>query len=384
MKLPPDVVALLQRRFDSNHRDWLAAPDSAAWPLSVPLGVPSEQQARSETDAVRAWVDRWRAWQGAGQVQWLTRQWKVLGAQSVPASVSFDSPTEVARCIGSEVAWERMQRRFAVLGARWPVLVTRLARTCAALADYEEDDFDRLLNLLAWLAEHPCSQLYPRQLPVEGVDTKWLDSRRAVIAELLAQLRAGAASATDFYAVSGLRRPPALIRVRVLDAQLRAQLGGLGEMAAPLADLAQLQMKPARVLIVENLQTGLALPDMPGTVAFMALGYGVDVLGELPWLAASTQIYWGDIDTHGFAILDRARACLPDVTSLLMDTPTLLAFRHLAGVEPVQSAAEPQRLNAAEAATMAGLKQQQWGHHVRLEQERIPWPHAMQVLGRLP
>lgn len=383
MKLPCDVVTLLRRRFDSSHRDWLAAPGSAAWPLSVPLGVPSEQQARSETGAVREWVDQWRAWQGPGQVQWIVRQWKVLGAQSVPASVTFDGAAQVARCIGHEAVWERMQRRFAVLGARWPVLVTRLARTCAALADYDDADFDRLLNLLAWLAEHPASQLYPRQLPVEGVDTKWLDSRKAVIAELLGQLRPGAGAAADFYAVSGLRRPPSLIRMRVLDAQLRAQLGGLGELASPLAELVQLQLEPARALIVENLQTGLALPDMPGTVAFMALGYGVDVLGGLPWLAACRKIYWGDIDTHGFAILDRARAAMPDVASLLMDTPTLLALRHLAVVEPVQSAGELQHLTAAEAATMAGLKQQQWGHHVRLEQERIPWARVMQVLQRL-
>ena len=37
--------------------------------------------------------------------------------------------------------------------------------------------------------------------------------------------------------------------------------------------------------------------------------------------------YWGDIDTHGFAILDRLRAWLPQARSVLMDRETLLAHR---------------------------------------------------------
>ena len=35
----------------------------------------------------------------------------------------------------------------------------------------------------------------------------------------------------------------------------------------------------------------------------------------------------GDIDTHGFAILDRLRAWLPQTRSVLMDRDTLLAHR---------------------------------------------------------
>ena len=35
---------------------------------------------------------------------------------------------------------------------------------------------------------------------------------------------------------------------------------------------------------------------------------------------------WGDIDTHGFAILDQLRGILDSVQSLLMDRETLFAF----------------------------------------------------------
>ena len=40
-------------------------------------------------------------------------------------------------------------------------------------------------------------------------------------------------------------------------------------------------------------------------------GYALDRLGDIPWLHRCPLHYWGDIDTHGFAILDRLRAHFP-------------------------------------------------------------------------
>ena len=54
-------------------------------------------------------------------------------------------------------------------------------------------------------------------------------------------------------------------------------------------------------------------------------GYAVPVLQPLGWLASLDLVYWGDIDTHGFAILDRLRHRLPRARSILMDRATLLA-----------------------------------------------------------
>ncbi len=61
----------------------------------------------------------------------------------------------------------------------------------------------------------------------------------------------------------------------------------------------------------------------------VGLGYGLDRLADVPWLAGKDVYYWGDIDTHGFAILDRLRAALPHARSFLMDRETLLAHRAL-------------------------------------------------------
>ncbi len=42
-------------------------------------------------------------------------------------------------------------------------------------------------------------------------------------------------------------------------------------------------------------------------------------LAQADWLARCQVSYWGDIDTHGFAILDQLRTYIPHAHSLLMD-----------------------------------------------------------------
>lgn len=376
MKLPRDVTALLTRRFDSKHREWLAIAAGEAWPMSIPLGAPSEQQAMREIDAVRSWVEAWRHWPGAGDVEWTTRQWKVLGAQRLPTALTLHHAADLARCIGQIDRWTRAESRFACLAARWPQLQGRLPRLFGVLADYGDDDFQRLQDMLGWLEAHPSSGLYPRQIPVPGLDSKWLDSRTGMLGELVTWIRPSATA--DFYALCGLRKKPVQMRIRLLDPELRAVTGGLGDLTCPVAELASLQLHPAHVLIVENLQTGLALPDMKGTVVIMALGYSVDLIALLPWVKQARTFYWGDIDSHGFAILNRARSTLPALQSILMDEATLTDHMHLWTEEGVQHAATSlPLLTKSEASVYAGLKSNIWAQRVRLEQERIGWERAI-------
>jgi hypothetical protein len=67
------------------------------------------------------------------------------------------------------------------------------------------------------------------------------------------------------------------------------------------------------------------------------LGYGLERLADVEWLRQVEVHYWGDIDTHGFGILNRLRARLPDAHSFLMDRSTLEAHRALWGQEPAES-----------------------------------------------
>jgi hypothetical protein len=115
----------------------------------------------------------------------------------------------------------------------------------------------------------------------------------------------------------------------------------------------------------------------------MGLGLAVDQLNAIGWLrSAPRHLYWGDLDTHGFAILARARRRFPNTVSVLMDEDTLLAHRKLWVQEPTPCRVEgPEGLSVAELGVYEGLRANRWGDRVRLEQERIAWPAALEAIS---
>ena len=82
-------------------------------------------------------------------------------------------------------------------------------------------------------------------------------------------------------------------------------------------------------------------------------------------------MYWGDIDTHGFAILNRLRHHLPHARSMLMDRATLLDHRDHWTTESSPTAALLDRLDPAESALCADLISDADAPSLRREQERI-------------
>jgi hypothetical protein len=382
LKLPDDIHQLLVRRFQNRRREWLAAePGENQWPMEIALGIPTEPAALRQVEGVRAWVTAWQHWQGIGTLSWSERRWKALGVQRLPDKLVLQGPKDVALWIGEATRWDRAQSRYQALSAHWPALARHLPKHFDVLADYGDVDFRRLTEMLDWIVRHPKSNLYPRQIPVAGVDSKWLESRQGLVSELVAAIQGDPTGDRDFFGRCGLRALPQSIRMRVLDPELRSRLGGLGDISAPWEDVARLGIQPAQVFIVENLQTGLAFDDLAGAVVIMRLGYAVDVLGRIPWLRQARCIYWGDVDTHGFAILNRARAYLPGLETVLMDESTLMDHRDswVEEKDPHASIELP-LLTRTEQELYLSIKSNIYGQQVRLEQERIPWDMAWKTI----
>lgn len=380
--LSPDAVRdFLTRRFNNQHQNWLAGEGS--WPLIVGLGTPTEKEIADDAAGVRAWTAAWDNRTGPGTVVSEDRQFARLGRQRFPVGISLESPAAVASAVGQGIRWATASRRYDYLAGRWPPLIRgmKLASKFDVLADYPSEDFERLVALLAWLEANPASNLYLRQLPVEGLDTKWIGQRTGLVSGLLREISASAGDSNDFYATCGLRKPPHRVYIRVLCPELRGLVGGLRDIEAPVNELAMLPIEPRSLVIIENLETGLALPDLAGTVAVIRLGNAVSALEALPWPRVANAVYWGDIDTHGFAILNRARQVLPQLRSVLMDGVTLMSHRSLWGHKPVQYGNETlETLVDSEKAVYDGLRTNAWGHKIRLEQERLVWDDSVRTL----
>jgi hypothetical protein len=379
---PDDVREALAKKFAKSHPFWLTK--QGVWPLTMGLGELTERDVSGDPAAIRKWVQAWTEWNAGGcSLEWVEKKWTRLGLQRLPATLIAKDAGTVADAVGHGPRWRRAASRYEALVSRWPHLrATRaVERNFAVLADYSDDDFARLESLLEWLEEHPASGMYLRQLPILGLDTKWVEKRQGVVSELWNAVRRYEGPSLNFHETCGLARAPHRLRLRILCPALRASVGGLRDLEAPLDQVAALPLSPSTVLIVENLETGLALPDLPGTVALMKLGLAVSAVQELTWARQVQVIYWGDIDTHGFVILNRARESLSHLQSILMDGSTLQQFRRLAVQEPVQHA--PVKLAALtenEVRTYDCLHADTWGVRVRLEQERIPWAVALAAI----
>jgi hypothetical protein len=105
----------------------------------------------------------------------------------------------------------------------------------------------------------------------------------------------------------------------------------------PLTEFAGYAPACRHVIITENKVNFLALPPCLGGLAIFGSGYAIDLLRSVPWLDCQPLHYWGDVDTHGFAILSRLRATWPHAQSFVMDRGALLAHRELWTEEPMES-----------------------------------------------
>jgi len=232
--------------------------------------------------------------------------------------------------------------------------------------------------------------IYLRQVDVAGVHSKFIENNRSVLLELLdLALPADAldltfSGAKKFSQRYGFREKPLLVRFRILDRELSIFGGAQEDITLDANTFTRLKLELARVFIVENEINFLAFPDMPRSMVVFGAGYGLDYLARITWMQNLDVLYWGDLDTHGFAILNSARHYLPHVRSILMDRETLLAHQHVWGIEKDQhGACYLEALSEPDLEMYQALKNGKWGQNIRLEQEHIDWKYVEGILQQI-
>jgi hypothetical protein len=351
------------------------------FPYRRPLRGPRASELGSTFGSVRDWVQSLsaasRSEAGTGfEIEWRDVKTRQLGRNRLPSAFILPSLDDALALIGRSAEAGRFAELAAVTLRRLPGFAAWIARKPFVLLDHEAD-WTRILDVIDWFLAHPKSGVYVRQIDVPGVDSKFIEARKTLLSELMDLLlpadatESEHASGSSFEARRGLKSKPALIRFRVLDPSLA--IAGLTDLTVPVSEFAVLGIGASRVFVVENEVTFLAFPELPGSLVIFGSGYGVERLAAARWLAHRTVIYWGDIDTHGFAILDRLRAIFPQTKSLLMDRATLLAHQSHWSFEPAPKTAELSHLSDEERALYDDLRYIRLGSGVRLEQERVPF-----------
>ncbi len=279
---------------------------------------------------------------------------------------------------GREV--RRFREDVALIRAECPALGSWLSANVAAVIRHH-GVWPELLRVVRWFRVHPCSGLYLRQLPVEGVHTKFFEQYRAILDALLwhAQPEMVDAAASRFEARHGLRWEQPLVRLRFLDPLLQIERGfPTPDVAVPAPAFRTLALSGASAIVTENLRNFLALPPLLGAVAVFGSGDAATLLHGAAWLTMARLVYWGDMDPPGYAILARLRGEYPQTESILMDLPTLRAHEHLA-TKAAFAPPEASTLLPVERAALEYL----CAHGLWLEQERIPFAEVVQTFARI-
>lgn len=378
---PEQIAAEVEKRW--RRGDILAArvTREPLFPLRVRLRRPSAREVVERFGEVGDWARALnaasRGARGFGfELEREEVRSRVHGANTLPVAAVVPTEADALRLIRQSTAAERFQALADATLRRYPALRGWLARRPLLALDHA-GRWDEVLAVLDWFTAHPRPGLYLRQLDIPGVDTKFIETHRGLLSELLdpvlpeSAVDRTAVGARAFNERYGLRSEPPLVRFRLLDPAL--YLRGLSDLSLPPEQFAALRLAVRRVFITENRTNGLAFPDCPGGMVVFGLGYGLERLAEVGWLRRAEAHYWGDIDTHGFGILNRLRASLPEARSFLMDRATLEAHRALWGREPAdwRYTGDTSRLTPGERALFEDLLADRCGERVRLEQERI-------------
>ncbi|MCW2909652.1 MAG: uncharacterized protein JWL68_4441 [Actinomycetia bacterium] len=364
---PADIRAGVRRKWDSGA---LLARFAAGldWePLGIPIRGPSPRQIGESLAEVRHWAAEWaEAGRGPLRVEYRQVGGRHFGTNSIPCRAwldDYDDAWALLR-VGPEVRCLTGLLE-AVSGTRLVPWVTRHPMRALRLAG----DWDKLLATVRWIEQRQAPGMYVRQVDVPGVDTKFIERHKGVLTEFLdAQLDPSRvhAVAPDFAGRYGFLRRPGYVRFRVAGG-----FRGFSELSVRADEFLAAPDGITRAYVIENEITYLAFPVPEAAMAILGGGYAVPVLQPLGWLAGLDIVYWGDLDTHGFAILDRLRHHLPGARSVLMDRATLLGHRDQWVTEPSPTAAALGHLDRAESALYADLISDAYASSVRLEQERI-------------
>lgn len=380
-----DLHASLTRRWMSGELLAGIVTGATLFPLRVRISRPRPEELSARLADVRTWVTS-LASVGPGRIEYKESRTRLLGGNQLPAALVLDTVDDVASFVdGAPRQLAAFRDVVAATSARRPELLPVLARRPFD-AVVAADVWDRLLDVVDWLAEHPNPQRYLRQVDLPGVHTKMIEAHARLLALLCDVACPQAVVDPDAIAFDrrfGFRIKPRLVRFRVLDPLLRLSATDVdGDYTLTAVDFGRLEVDVHDVFVVENEVPFLAFPSRRSAICVWGSGSGLEHLAMATWLTRARVTYWGDVDTHGFAILHQLRAVVPTAQSMLMDKPTLEACRDRWGNEDVQVTRDLPLLSDAEKVAYDVLRDQRLGRNVRLEQELIPERLVEEALSR--
>jgi hypothetical protein len=382
-----DIRFQLERKWKSGQILAAMIHGEPMFPMRIPLKHPSASETGNRFDEVRRWIatlsGKCKPETGSGfRLEWRESSHRQLGKNRLPVAAIIESEQDALTIIGKQ----KQARQFKIIAdstiSAFPQLEGWLQKRPLQVLK-QAHDWPQLLNVVQWISQHPRPNIYLRQIDLADIHTKFIERHKSLLIEMLDitlpvdVIDLEASGVKGFERRYGFRSKPVQVRFRLLDPDLSIE--GLTDLAVPVRELARLRLPVTTVFITENDINGVAFPGIAKSMVIFGLGYGLQALKEISWLNDKTVYYWGDIDTHGFAMLDQIRQYFPHTESMLMNKETLLAHRQLWGEENKPTSRHLDYLQPQEMTLYQEIIGNCYGKNLRLEQERIgiSWLKAM-------
>jgi hypothetical protein len=372
MLKPPEILESARRKWPAALR--AEANGETLFPLRIPFGRPSTTGdysiLRHEIDLLARASHEW-------YIDWEEIQTRKWGRQRWPTRVIFKSIDDMACALGLRAELHAFRNALQTAREMCPKLDPWLRTKAHRIPDYLPI-WAALVSVCAYFDSHPRPQCYSRQIPLP-VGTKFIEENYGVLRELLEcvlgdRINAGGVTFAERFHL--LIEPPQ-VRFRFLDESLRKNVGWpVSDCSIPAPVFSNLAWRFQRVIVVENRDVFLCLPEVPRTLAIFGSGKAASLLPSCEWMDSADIVYWGDCDEAGYGILSALRSHFSQVRSLLMDEVSWRDWKHLAVEGKRDSSARHFHLTSSEQAALKAVLE---GPYM-LEQERIPADEAERAI----
>ncbi|MEV0584496.1 Wadjet anti-phage system protein JetD domain-containing protein [Nonomuraea sp. NPDC050310] len=381
MKSPEQILRIVGKRIAATwHLDLDEQP--AGWPRTFALGALRRTDLETAFADIHARILAWRDWAERHRLTLHMSSRRVHGTlQSVPTHVSLPDLDTAVDLLGSE--WntriQRGRRRLAYLRSTFPS-GTEHPKIVRAVDGYSDVDFDLLCTAASWFTRNSACGLTPRQVPIEGLHAKWLNTHKSLV-QALAQIES----------LGLLPEHPQRIHFTYLDPD-HLTSGARRHDSATVGDCMSPAYRPQIVLISENKDTAIHFPILTGGIAIEGAGFaGAGAISTFNWIVSARHlVYWGDMDADGFEIVDHFRRSGLAVTSIFMNLTAFERYERFGTLtdargEPVHASCRKPLVHLAEheRELYELLTDPQWRRVRRIEQEKIPLITAWQCVQSL-
>lgn len=360
------------------------------FPLKMTFKKPSSEEISGKFAEVREWIENLalmsKEQKGRGYIiKYATVNYRIVGTNSIPSHIYIESAEDAAYLTGRT----KELRLFAAL-------IEQTERECPQLLSYLErrpisvsakgEEWQRLTMTALWLYNRQKPGIYIREIELPGIDTKFIENNKAILAEMFDTLLPASAieqneNRTNGFAKRyGFKTAPLTVRFRP---PLTKDKSDPSDITLTSDDFASSPIECKNIVVTENFTNFLSLPRTKDTAIIFGAGYGFENLAQAKWLSDKKIFYWGDIDTHGFAILSQFRKLFPKAVSIMMNEETLLSHISLCAEEQKPNRGAMTELTEAERNLCTALQTNQYGKNLRLEQERINFKTVREVMEKI-